>query len=296
MNTNTIKGYIYAILSAVIYGSMPLMSNYIYEDGVTPFTLVFLRNFFSLIPLALLALRENKTIKISFKQLPPILLISILGCCVTPILLFSSYQFIASGTATVFHFVYPAIVVIMEIIFFKKKAKIGNIISVILCAVGIGLFYSPGEAFNLTGGILALLSGLTFASYVVLLSAFKNRGVSGFLLCFWVVLISSVSSFFICIFTNNLILPSTISGWGLCVLFSLLVTTGAVSLFQRSAFLIGSERTSILSTLEPITSIIIGVIVFSEPFGLNIIVGSSLVVTASLLIAILDMRKSKKAR
>ena len=70
----------------------------------------------------------------------------------------------------------------------------------------------------------------------------------------------------------------------------------AVVLFQRSTFLIGSERTSILSTLEPITSVVIGVVVFSEPLGLRDLIGSALVVLASVLIAVFDFKKSAKEK
>ena len=59
MEIKTLKGCIFAVISAVIYGCMPLMAKYIYADGVTPLTLVFLRNLFALIPLAVLAYRER---------------------------------------------------------------------------------------------------------------------------------------------------------------------------------------------------------------------------------------------
>lgn len=291
MKYKTAKGYLFAVLSAIIYGCMPLMAKHIYADGVTPICLVFLRNSFSLLPLAILAYREKRTLRIPLKLLPSISLIAFLGCCITPILLFSSYQFIPSGTATVFHFIYPAVVVVSEILFLKNKAQAGNVISVILCAVGISLFYSPDEPLNLAGSALSLLSGITFAGYVVLLAHFDNRDVSGFLLCFYVIVMSSIAALIICIGTNSLVLPSSLKGWGLCVLFSLLVTTGAVALFQHSAFLIGSERTSILSTLEPITGVLIGVIVFGEPLGPRTVIGSVLVVAASILIAVFDLRK-----
>lgn len=291
MKYKTAKGYLFAVLSAIIYGCMPLMAKHIYADGVTPICLVFLRNSFSLLPLAILAYREKRTLRIPLKLLPSISLIAFLGCCITPILLFSSYQFIPSGTATVFHFIYPAVVVVSEILFLKNKAQAGNVISVILCAVGISLFYSPDEPLNLAGSALSLLSGITFAGYVVLLAHFDNRDVSGFLFCFYVIVMSSIAALIICIGTNSLVLPSSLKGWGLCVLFSLLVTTGAVALFQHSAFLIGSERTSILSTLEPITGVLIGVIVFGEPLGLRTVIGSVLVVAASILIAVFDLRK-----
>lgn len=291
MGYKHMKGYLFAVLSAVIYGCMPLMANYIYDDGVNPLTLVFLRNLFSLIPLAILAYRERKTLKVPLSKLPSIVLISLLGCCITPILLFSSYRFIASGTATVLHFAYPAIVVIVGILFLRKKPQLSNILSVLLCVIGISLFYSPQETLNPTGSALALLSAVTFAAYVIFLSRFDTSKISGFLFSFYIALISCVSTLFICLATNSLALPSTAFGWGLCVIFSLLVTTGAVVLFQQSTFLIGGERASILSTLEPITSVIIGVVVFGDPIGIRIVIGSLLVIAASITTALMGMKK-----
>ena len=294
MRSKTIKGCIFAVLSAVIYGCMPLMAKYIYADGVTPFTLVFLRNMFSLIPLGLLAYREQKTLKIQLQLLPKITLIALLGCCLTPILLFSSYQYIASGPATVFHFAYPSFVVLAEILFLRKKAQASSIISILLCTVGISLFYAPQEAFNLTGSVLSLLSAVTFAAYVVMLPRFDRSRVPGFLFTFYIILMSSISAFIICIVTNHLVLPSTFAGWGLCILFSLLVTTCAVVLFQQSAFLIGGEGTSILSTLEPITSVIIGVVIFHEPFGIRLLIGTILVILASVITVFFSLLKRDK--
>ena len=291
MNRKTVKGYLFAILSAVLYGCMPLMAKNIYADGVNPFTLVFFRNLFALIPLGLLAYREGKTLVIPVKLLPTIGVMAALGCCVTPILLFCSYNFIASGTATVIHFTYPAFVILGEVLFLRKKIRIGNALSVALCVVGVGLFYSPGESLNLTGSILALISGVTFAGYVVILSHFDRSRLSGFLFTFYIVLASTVIAFLVCLVSDSFAFPVTAKGWGLCVLFSLLVTVGAVVLFQQAAFLIGGERVSILSTLEPITGVVVGVIVFHEAMGSRTILGVVLVLAASLLTAILDMKK-----
>lgn len=295
MNSETAKGYLFAVLSAIIYGCMPLMSKYIYADGVNPFTLVFLRSIFSLIPLGALAYRQRKTLKISIKLLPSIALISVLGCCITPILLFSSYQYIPSGTATVFHFAYPAVVMIGGILFFRQKLHITNVVCLFLCITGIGLFYTPGQPLNPTGCILALSSAFTFAAYVLFLSHFDNQNVSGFLFCFYITLVSTIVSFLFCLSTNSLSLPHTPVGWGLCVLFSLLVTTCAVVLFQQSTFLIGGERVSILSTLEPITSVIIGLFVFKESLEPRMVFGTVLVITASILIVIFDKKTAQKA-
>lgn len=286
MGFHATKGYIFAILSAVIYGCMPLMSSFVYADGVTPMTLVFLRNALSLLPLGLLAYKEHGSLKIPVKLLPSISLIAVLGCCITPLLLFSSYQFIPSGAATVIHFAYPAMVMLGGILFFKQKLQIVNALCVILCITGIGLFYTPEQSLNFTGSMLSLGSAFSFAAYVLLLSRFDTTDVSGFLFSFYIALFSSIVSFLLCIVTDNLALPSTAFGWGMCVVFSLLVTTGAVVMFQQSAFLIGGEKVSILSTLEPITSVVIGGIFFHEIISLQVVIGTVLVIAASIFIVV----------
>lgn len=284
MNKQQAKGYIFVLISAVIYGCMPLMAKYIYADGVNPLTLVFLRNFLALPSLAVLALINDKTLKVPLKVLPTISLVSFLGCTITPILLFSSYQYIASGTATVFHFIYPAVVVVCELLIFKKKARLGNILGVILCLAGICCFYTPGQIPNLTGSLLALGSGVLFASYILSLSFFKEKMGTGFLFSFYIALSSSIFTLLIGIFTNSIILPSSLNGWLLCLLFANLVTTGAVVLFQQGAFIIGGEKASILSSVEPATSVIVGAIVFLEPMSIPVIIGSCLVIGASIVV------------
>lgn len=293
MKRNILKGYLFVIISAVIYGCMPLMAKHIYASGANPVTLVFLRNTLALPLLAILAFAEQKTLRISIKNLSKIAYIAFFGCTMTPILLFSSYRFMASGTATIIHFVYPAIVVIFGIVFLKQKVKLLGMISILLCVMGIALFYDPKESISLQGSALALASGVTFAIYITLLSVFRSREISGFLFNFYVALCSSVMTFLICIATNQLALPTTLLGWGLCVLFALSVTGGAVFMFQQGTFVIGGEKAAILSTLEPITSVIIGVLVLNETPTLNTLIGSVLVITASILTAVFDLKKAK---
>ena len=165
------------------------------------------------------------------------------------------------------------------------------LISVGMCVLGICLFYDPSVPLDMTGAAVAMASGVTFAIYVVLLPYFKNRGVSGFLFSFYMTLWSSVLMLIICLTTNQLALPRTFTGWGLCILFSFLVTTCAVVLFQQGTFIIGGEKTAILSTLEPITSVLIGITVFGEPFSVKTAIGCILVVGASVLIALSDIKR-----
>jgi drug/metabolite transporter (DMT)-like permease len=272
---------------------MPLMATHIYADGVNAMTLVFLRNFLALPSLALLAYIESKTLKIKIKPFFSISILSFLGCTLTPILLFSSYNYIPSGTATIFHFVYPTLVVIIGLVFLKRKMEKATLISIAFCLVGIAVFYNPQDTFHFGGAGLALMSGVTFAIYVVLLSKFENLENMGFLFSFYVALWSSIITFILCVSTNSLLLPQSFNGWLLCALFALLVTTGAVVLFQQGTFIIGGERSAILSTLEPITGVVVGIWLLGEKCKLNIILGSVLVLAASVIITISDIKNQR---
>lgn len=289
-----IRGYILVILSAFLFGCMPLITSYIYEEGINRESTVLMRNLLALPVLGLLALRQNKSLKIPVKALPAISAIALMGCCVTPLLLYGSYQHIATGTATVFHFVYPAVVVLIGLVFLKKKLNAGTLLSVLLCVVGICLFYNPNEPLDWSGCALALASGVTYAIYVVLLSVFKHKEVSGFTLSFYISLICAVVMLAVCLVTRKLILPATITGWLLCILLALVISVGAVVMFQRGTFLIGGERASILSTVEPLTGVFMGIIVFHEKVTVGMGIGSVLVILACILITVFDSKKAKK--
>lgn len=292
-----ILGYFLVIASAVLYGSMGLLATLIYKEGVTPFSLVFLRNTISLPLLALAATLSKKALKINPHALPSIGVITVFGCCITPLLLYISYGKIGTGLTTVFHFVYPAIVTVLSLLFLKSKPKIANLISLAICLGGICvifMFNSSGEQIGMTGSLLALGSGLTYAIYILGLSGFRYQEISGFVFNFYGALFCAIVSLFVCLFSGNMYFPASGKGWLLCLLFALICNVGAVVLFQSGTRLIGGERASILSAFEPITGVIIGIAFLDEQGGWSTIIGTALVVTSCVLIAVFDRKNKNK--
>ena len=291
------KGYALVILSAVLFGFMGLINSHIDRDAVSRETVVLLRNALGLPVLAIMAWKQQKTLRIPVKAMPGLALIALLGCCATPLLLYKSYGFIQSGTATVFHFVYPAVVVILSLVFLRQKMKPATLLAVGLCVVGICLFFDPKAPLNTTGCVLALSSGVTYAIYILLLSQNKKSGVSGFLLSFCVSCMCSVMMLVYCLLTDTLTLPQTLQDWLLCLALALLINVGAVVMFQQGTFIVGSERAAVLSTLEPVTGVVVGALFLGEFAGRGLsdiimtVIGSALVVAAGILIAVSDKKK-----
>lgn len=290
--SKTVKGYLFVILSAVIYGCMPLMVKRIYADGVTAFSVVLYRNLLSLPVVSLLALKQNKNLKIPVRTLPEIGILGMLGSCITPVLLYTSYQYMASGTAMVLHFIYPAAVVLGGVLFYREKSGIGNLISVLICILGMMLFYTPGEPLDWRGCVLAIVSGILYAAYILKLAHFPHKEIAGFLMNFYFFLINSILLLAFCIVTDTLTFPVTAAGWVMCLLMGNVVNVIAVALFQRGTMIIGGQQASVLSALEPATSVFVGVLIFHETMTLRIAAGSALVILAGILIVVFNNKKS----
>ena len=284
--TNILNGYFFVIGSAILFGCMPLMAKHIYSEGVNPISLVVLRNILSLPFLFAFGLINKESFKSSPKTLPQVLSIGIFGCALTPLLLFSSYNYISSGTATVFHFVYPALVLLLCFLFSREKMTMSSVGAIIICVIGIAMFYDPRGNLNLTGTFLALLSGLTYALYIFFLGKFGRAGMGNFAFSFYVTSGAAVVLLAVAVLTQSLALPSSILGWLLCTAFALLINVGAVVLFQSGTLIIGGQKASILSTLEPITGLVVGFLAFGENISVLSVIGSIFVISASIFIAL----------
>lgn len=286
-------GYFFVILSAVIFGCMPLGANFLYAQGVTPMSLVFLRNLLSLPLLALLGSRQGG-LRISRDALREVGVAAFFGCWLAPTLLFSSYRYLASGMATVFHFAYPVIVVLGGFLL-REKVKKSALFCALLCSLGILLLFDPHGTVDPLGVTFALTSGVAYAVYILILGHFRHREVSGFRLSFYMAIVSMICTLILCLATGQLYLPQTPGGWGVAFLFSFAVSVGAVVLFQEGTFLIGAQRAAILSTFEPITSIFFGILFLNETLTPRILLGSAITLLAGVLITVTGRKSGENA-
>ena len=118
--TKQYKGILLVILSAVLFGCMPLMAKTIYENGGTPVGLTLLRNFLALPALWVLMRRGGGKTSLGRAQIRSMLLLA-LGYAGTPMLLFSSYRSISTGIATTINIVYPIFVLLCCVLFCHEK-------------------------------------------------------------------------------------------------------------------------------------------------------------------------------
>ena len=77
----------------------------------------------------------------------------------------------------------------------------------------------------------------------------------------------------------------TPAAWGIALVTALLVSVVAVLPYQKGVHLIGAQNAAILSTFEPITSLVVGVLVYHEALSLQTLAGCALILTSVVIVA-----------
>ena len=277
-------GSLCVILSAVLFGTMPLLAKVAYAHGSNAYTVAFGRFLFgSMILGTVITLMPGHTVKINKYQFLELFKLSV-SYALMPVLLYSSYNYIDSGMATTLHFTYPVAVMLIMVLFCKKKLERKQIVCAALCLVGLALLASPDGRISISGVLLAVGSGIVYAVYIVLLGRSPAKGLHALTLAFWISAFSAVEIGAVALASQNLVFSMDAAGWIAEIAMAVFTTVFALVLFQKGVFLCGEVKASLLSTFEPLTGILIGVIAFHEVLTLSEFAGILSILAAVILL------------
>ena len=134
-----IKGVVFVLISAFIFGFTPILGKLSYAGGSNAIMLTFLRSFL-VIPILYLLLQKNKIpLSLNKKEKRDILVLSIFGSSLTTVSLYASYNYISVGLATTLHFCI-LVLFLFTILFMKTKVNKIQILALVVATIGVMLF------------------------------------------------------------------------------------------------------------------------------------------------------------
>lgn len=296
-----VKGYALAAIAAAAYGTNPAFAVPLYGQGMNPVSVLLFRYLMGLPLLAVIMAIRGKSLYIRKEEVGPTMILGIL-MALSSLTLFESYNYMNSGVASTLLFVYPVMVAVMMIMFFHEKFSISTVICLVVMGAGLLLLMKPqGEsALSALGCVLVMVSALTYAIYIVMVNVSKSvRAMPTTKLLFYVLAWGSLVYIAMIICGSPLTLPS--EGWGWLNLVALAIIPTAISLActTRAIQLIGSTPTAILGALEPVSAVVLSIVVLGQAITARDIIGGVLIVVAATVVicagpvdkAILRMRK-----
>ncbi|WP_297947513.1 DMT family transporter [uncultured Fibrobacter sp.] len=282
-----IKGFIFAALSAICYGTNPLGALNLYSQGYSPENVLFYRFFTAALLLFAVILAKGSHFKITLKEFGALVAFGFLFA-VSSLTYYASFKYMDAGLASTLLFLYPLEVSVLMAIFFKEKIKAWMVVSIAVSMSGVALLYrgDDGVPLSTAGLVLVFASSLSYAIYMVMANRINLQmgsvKMTFYAICFCLVflLLYSVT------FGSGLPpLFTQASSWGWGFMLGLVPTVLSLIFMVKAVKIIGSTPTAILGALEPVTAVAIGVLVFGEILTGRLVAGIILILGSVVLIA-----------
>lgn len=296
-----LKGYLLAALAAAAYGTNPAFAVPLYADGMNPNSVLLFRYILGMPILALLIVRRGHSLRLGKGETGPVALLGML-MALSSLGLFESYKYINAGIASTLLFVYPIMVAVMMIFFFREKFKITTAICLSLMGVGLVLLTRPeaGGVISPYGVLLVMLSSLTYALYIVIVNVNRHiRAIPTTKLLFY--LLGWGSLLFVAMIPagSPLTVPPGGSAWLNLIALAVIPTVISLACTTVAIQTIGSTPTAIFGALEPVTAVVLSVVFLGQSLTAREVGGGVLIVLATTLViagspvekAILHVRK-----
>jgi len=301
MKVSALKGYPLAAFAAAAYGTNPAFAIPLYDDGMNPNSVLLFRYLLGALLLVPLIIRRGQPFRLRREHLAPVTILGIL-MAFSSLSLFEAYNYMNSGIASTLLFVYPILVAVLMTFVFHEKFRATTAVCLVIMCAGLYMLIKPGNGTTLSGfGIaLVMISALTYALYIILVNVSKPiKSIPTSILLFYQLIVGSLVYTVMIMAGTTLTTPTAAAGWLNLGALALIPTVISLACTTIAIQTIGSTPTAILGALEPVSAVILSVIVLGQSITPRDIVGAALIVIATTLViadksvdkAILHVRK-----
>lgn len=280
--SDRLTGTLLALTSAASFGVMPVLTKVVYADGAGPIGVLSVR--FTLAALVLLGLAKARGEQLPRgKQLRTLLLLGGVGYVIESLCYFAALTRISAGLTALLLYIYPAVVVVLTAALSHRRPSATATGCVLVATAGTVLTIGPVGGGQWTGVLLGLAAAASYSIYIVI-SSRAGSGV-GPLATAAVVMGGCAAVYDVLALATRATVPHAPSAWLALLGVALLGTVVAVGTFFAALALLGPADTSVISTLEPVVSVVVAAVALGESLGPLQLAGGALVLAAVAVLA-----------
>jgi len=283
------------VLSACAFGSLSTLTVLIVREGMPLLPAMFWRYLLAASVL-LIFLRHRVLDGVRRRDVLRLMAVGGLGQALITYLSLYALEFLPVGPLAFLFYTYPAWVVLISAVFGREDFTLVRIVALSIAMTGIVVMVGmPGGAHLSTIGILlALGTALLYAVYLPSLN-YVLRGISAGVSSFYLICGVLIAFLVANISMGTLQMPATTEMWGYLVALALFSTVIAFAALIAGLRVLGPVRTSIVATIEPFFTALLGAIFLGQALTPSIFAGGTLIAGAVLLLQITAKDSAAKA-
>jgi len=276
-------GPLFVLGSGAAFGAMGIFGKLAYDQGATVGTLLSVR--FALAAALLWALEAARRERGSRPGKADVLAALALGAVCYALqagLFFAALERIDASLAALLIYTAPAIVAVAAAVLGRERLDARRVAALVLASGGVVLVVGKAGALDPLGVALAMGAAIVYSAYILVSDGVARRlppRILAALVCTGAALTLGVGAA-----VTGDFHPGALStaGWGWIACLAAVSTVGAIALFFAGLRRVGPTNASILSTVEPLATVVLAFLIFGETLGALQLAGGTLVLAAAI--------------
>jgi drug/metabolite transporter (DMT)-like permease len=280
-------GILLIAISAASFGTLAIFGRYVYADGMDIFTALFIRfgTSAAFMTVVLLLRKEHFPSRQILLQLVGM---GALGYVGQSFMYLSAIKYASAGLVALLLYLYPMFVFILSAMILHEKVTSVKVVSLTLALIGAALTVDSNGG-QLIGALMAIAASLIYSVYIIVgtsvmkhVSAIQSSAI---------IFASAGAVYGMLTFVNGAHFPESKTGWLAMLGMIIFSTIIPVATFLAGLERIGPTNAAMLSTLEPVVTVLLAAWLFGERLMPIVMLGGGLVLAAVILLTRAELKK-----
>jgi drug/metabolite transporter (DMT)-like permease len=280
-----IFGILLVVISAASFGTLPIFTLYAYAAGMDALTILFFRFTLASAVMVGLLIARREPLPRGILLFQPMGMGAI-GYVGQAFCYLTALKYASAGLAALLLYLYPVFVAVLSAVLLQERITAIKSFALGLALVGTALTVGP-EGGQLPGILLAALAALIYSVYILVGSRVMRQ------MSVWqsstVIFASAAAMSGVLMCIKGPQLPATAAGWGVITSLALIATVVPVVTFLAGLSRIGPTNAAMLSTLEPVVTVVLAALLLGEALEPLSLVGGGLILVAVVLLTRAEM-------
>ena len=272
------------LVSATAFGTNAIFAKLAYRQGLgTSQTLAFRFILAALGMWALAAVLRQNPLRIERRQVLALVGLGAIVYFGQSFTYFTALRSLPASLCVLIVYVYPSMVVLAGWLFLRRHVSVWHGVALVASFAGVVLLVGGAQLQIAWSLVFAIAAPTIYTGYILagerVMRAVPAVGASAVIMAG-----AAVSFTALAFFQGELAFPRSGGGWAVVLGLALIPTMIAISLFLAGLPRIGAARSALLSTWEPVVTVLLAVALFGDSLSGVQLAGGVLILAAAVLV------------